>query len=183
MGFLALLAPLLSGLFQPIKDYIAYKSQKIQADRELELAKITADKEAIVASANADSADLSARLSSTEKTFKQNTFWLLCIPVLLSICFPSKAQVMWHNFSLIPQWFQWLFIAVYSSIWGIPVAKGGYGTIVDLLARRTEGQVSKIQALNEAAIAASLRQTLFKQGMTESQWQAIQKAIHAGEVE
>lgn len=176
-----LISSLISGAFQPIKDYFSYKSQTATLNQQLELAKITAEKDAIV-SGNAAAMDmLRTRLNSTSSAFKQNTFWLLCIPLMLSILFPKVASTMWHNFDSIPHWFQWIFIAVYSSIWGLPIARGGYGTIVDLLNNKTERQVIKIKALNEKAMADSLRNSVFKNTLTQDQWNAIVDAAKAGE--
>lgn len=168
--FLSILGAALGALTQPIKDYLAYKSAEVAANRELRLAQIAADKEAVISENQAASSDLSSRLSATTKDFKQNTFWLLCVPIGFSILFPSKAEVMWHNFSLIPEFFQWLFLSVYSSIWGIPIVKGGYGAVTELLQNRRNFAVQKIQVLNEALLASELRKLVYKKGMTQEQW-------------
>lgn len=181
MGALLLaFAPLLAGITQPLKDWFGYKVEAVKAEQDLKLATIKAQADQVTAQLQSDASQLSVRLGSTSGDFKQNTFWLLCVPIGFSLLLPSKAEVMWHNFSLIPEFFQWLFLSVYSSIWGIPIAKSGYGAITDLLQSKREFAVQKIQVLNEAAVAASLRKTIFKQGMTQEQWDNILSAIKDG---
>lgn len=180
-GIIGILGSLLSLIPQSIKSYAEYKSAEIAASKELKLAQITAEKEAIVSQNQADATSLTTRIEATTKEFKQRTFWLLCVPVCFSIIFPGKAAIMWHNFTLIPEYIQWLFLGVYSSIWGIPVARGGFGMITDLLQSRREYTVQKIRALDEAALAASLRKSIFKQGMTQAQWDAILTAVKDSE--
>lgn len=176
-AIVTILGTLFSTIGQPIRDYLNYKNAEVAANRELKLAQIQADKEAIISENQSASDDLSSRLSATTKDFKQNTFWLLCVPVGFSILFPSKAEVMWHNFSLIPEYFQWLFLSVYSSIWGIPVVKGGFGAITGLLQSRRDYNVQKIKVLNESVLAAELRKTIYKNGMSQEQWDSQLAAV------
>lgn len=165
----------------PIGQYFKTKQKIEDAKNEVELARINADKELAVAQAAADSSQLTSRLSATSQGFKQNTFWLLVVPVLLSICFPSKAEVMWHNFGLMPDWFQTLFISVYCSIWGIPYAEKGLGAISGMLQARMDRKVQKIDALNRKAVFDELRQQWFPQGMNQQQVDVINKALDKGE--
>lgn len=180
MGFfLSALIPLLAGITQPLKDYFAYKAQAATLGQQISLETIKAQSAQVVAEAQASSDDLGARLSATSRDFKQSTFWLLCVPVAFSILFPQKAEVMWHNFSLMPEWFQWLFLSVYSSIWGLPIVKNGYGAITELLQARRDFKIDKIKATNDAKFFEVIRQKVFKAGMTQVQVDAMEEALKA----
>lgn len=168
----ATILALLSGLIQPVKDYLSFKVAETAANRDLRLAQIAADKEAIISENQAAVSRLSSQLEATTKEFKQNTFWLMLVPLLIQLTFPDKAEAMWHNFNLMPEWYQWLILSVYSSIWGLPIVKGGYGAITNLLQARRDFVIQKIQTLNEEVLARELRKSIYKKGMTQEQWDA-----------
>lgn len=180
MGFLAFLTPLLSGIFQPIKDYFAYKQQISQANRDLQLAQIIADKEAIISGNTADTDQRGAYLGSVTRSFRQGTFIFFMVPFMLSMFFPEYAAAMWANFDKIPPEFKQLFFLIYGVIWGLPIAKEHVGLLLSAVGRGLNARREYKIALNETKVAASLRQTLFKQGMTQAQWEAIQVALKAG---
>lgn len=179
MVWATLISTIFSGITQSVKDYGSFKTQELAASREIKLAQIAAEKEQIASSNKAESDNLRVRLDSTSREFKQNTFWLLCVPVAFTILVPQKAEVMWHNFSLVPEYVQWLFLTVYSSIWGIPIVKGGYGAITDMVQSRREYKIERANPVNEAAYAAALRDKVYPQGMTQQQWENQQAALHA----
>jgi hypothetical protein len=137
----------------PIGQYFKTKQKIEDAKNEVALARINADKELAVAQAVAESSQMASRLSATSQSFKQQTFWLLVVPVLLSICFPSKAELMWHNFGLMPEWFQTLFISVYCSIWAIPYADKGLGAVSSFIQSRREYKLEKYKINREAYFA------------------------------
>lgn len=174
--------PLLSliGQFVPsIKSYVDYKAQALQYDRDYKLALLQAQAAQTTAQLQADSADLRSRLEATSSSFKQTTFWLLWVPVFSTIIFPKRAQEMWNNFNLIPQMFQWLFMSVYASIWGIPVVKNGFGSITDLLTMRWDKKIEKA-AVDRKAVFDVLKKTgVFKGSANEVV--AIDRALDAGE--
>ena len=181
MGFLVALLPLLAGLTQPLKDWFSYKQQSTKAEQDFRLAVLQSQAEQAKQQAISDSNDLGNRLNATTQAFKQGTFYPLWGVIVFSVCFPKHAEVMWHNFSLIPEWFQWLFLSVYSAIWGLPIVKGGYGAITDLLqARRNyKLEVSKVK-YNREAVFSVIKQ-LFPKGMDQAQVNLIDRALDAGE--
>lgn len=175
---------LLSSLGGPFKEWSKFKQEELTVEREVQLATLKAQAQQMMVEAASDADELKYRLSSTTRQFKQTTFWLLYIPVVLSICLPKHAAVMWGNFSLIPQWFQWLFLAVYSSIWGIPIVKNGYGAFTDLLQSKQdhEYRVEQVKAnINETKVFDSLRQSIFTHGLTQQQVTAVEAALKAGQ--
>jgi hypothetical protein len=181
MGFLSALIPLLAGLTQPLKDYFSYKQQITKAEQDYKLALLQAQAEAAKQEAISQSTDLKNRLEATTKEFKQTTFWLLYAPILFTILFPKQAAEMWGNFNLVPEYFQWLFLSVYSAIWGIPIVKGGYGAITDLLHQRREYKLEcKKAQYNRKAVFDTIK-ALFPQGMSQQQVDLIDRALDAGE--
>lgn len=176
MNFLTAIIPLLTGITQPIKDWFQYKQDLAKADQAYKLAILNAQAEQAKQELISNTSDLQNRLGATSQEFKQGTFYPLWGVILFSVCFPKQAEVMWQNFSLIPEWFQWLFLSVYSSIWGLPIIKGGYGAITDLLQQRREykAQITSIKyGINEDKLAQALRKKLFPSGMNQQQWEAI----------
>lgn len=180
MGFLTALLPLLAGITGPIKDYFSYKQDLNQKAQDYKLALLQSQIDTVKSDNVAETTQTQARLSATSQEFKQNTFWLLCVPVILSCIFPTKAAVMWHNFEIIPQWVQWLFLSVYSAIWGIPIAKGGYGAVTDLLSSRRDYKLEKAR-IDRVAVFNELKKDLFLKGMTAAQVSIIDKALDEGE--
>jgi len=183
MGFLSLLLPILTGSLQGVKDWFSYKKETAKAEQDYKLAVLQAQAEQAKQQAMSDSTDLGNRLGATTQAFKQGSFYPLWGVILFSVCFPKQAEVMWHNFALIPDWFQWLFLSVYSAIWGLPIIKGGYGAITDLLQTRREYKIEKIKAFSEAKFFNSIKQSIFTKGVTQSQVEAFQKAIKEGQEE
>lgn len=182
MGALIALIPsllsLLGNFIPSLKDYANYKQQELQAQQTYQLALLQAQITQAQAEVAADSADLRDRLASTSSSFKQTTFWLIWIPVLFTMMCPQKAAVMWQNFSTIPPMFQWLYMGMYASIWGFPIARGGYGALTDLLSMRWDKQISKA-AVDRKAIFETLKVAGIFNG-TQQQVNDINKAIDAG---
>ncbi len=171
LPLLMALLPLLGGITQPIKDWFTYKQQAANLAMQVTLANITAQSNLVT-----------AQLNCTSSQFKQQTFWFLCVPIVYTMFCPERAAVMWGNFNTIPQMFQYLFMTVYGSIWGIPLAQDGHSLILGLLQQRSDNKVAQIQAaqLDETALANKARELLFPKGMTESEWQAIVNIAKAG---
>ncbi len=181
MGFLTLLLPLLAGFTQPLKDYFSYKQQMTKAEQDYKLAVLQGQTEQAKQQMVSDTADLGNRLNSTSQSFKQTTFWLLYVPIIFTIMFPSQAKEMWGNFSLVPEYFQWLFLSVYSAIWGIPIVKGGYGAITDLLQQRRDYKLEVKKAQYNRKAVFDVLKTLFPKGMDQEQVNLIDKALDEGE--
>lgn len=181
----ALLAPILLQIFGesgPIGQYLKIKAETAKATENYKLAVLQADTAKYTQQMISDTTDLSNRLQATSQSFKQGTFYPLWAIVLFSVFFPSKAEVMWHNFSLMPDWFQWLFLSVYSAIWGLPFVKGGYGAFTQLLSSRRDYKLEKAK-INREAFYASLRNApQFKgRGLDQSTVNMVDAALDAGE--
>ncbi len=162
---------LISGLLGesgPLGQWFKIKAETAKADEQYKLAYLTAQATQAAAQLQSDTSLTTARLAATTQQFKQYTFYFLVIPMLVSVCFPKYAAIMWHNFELIPEWFRTLFGAVYLTIWGIPVAsgylagifKGITQTASDALDSRMDRKVKKIEALNQKSFFDSIRKDL-----------------------
>lgn len=181
------LIPLLSGLFGengPLGQYFKIKADTIKAQQEYQLAILKAQTETALATVQADATTTTNRLSSTSQSFKEFTFWFLCGPVLLTMFFPSYAVPMWANFKLIPDWFQILFVSVYSSIWGLPIAKeylgGMFSSLGNAINDHRDYKLAKAR-INRESVMASLRAKLFPRGMNQQQVDIVDGALDAGE--
>lgn len=178
---LALLAPLLLQIFGengPIGQFLKIKSDTAKAEQNYKLEVLKAQTAQATQQLVSDTTDLNNRLQATTQTFKQGTFYPLWGLVLFSVLCPKKAVVMWHNFDLMPQWFQWLFLSVYSAIWGLPFVKGGYGAFTELLQGSRDYKLEKI---NRKAVADKLRSKWFPNGMNQQQVDDLDAAIDDGE--
>lgn len=182
----ALLIPLLSQVFGekgPIGQYLKIKSDKVKAEEnyKLELLKVQTEQ------LKAETQQVSDRLNATSQDFKQLTFWFLCVPVLITLCpwTSGFAVTMWANFKLIPEWFQILFVSVYSSIWGLPIAKeylgGMFKSLGNAVSAHREYKLDKIKEYNNAAFYQVLRDEIFKQGISQEQVNVFEKALKARE--
>jgi hypothetical protein len=179
LAFLAALVPLISGFTQPLKDYFSFKQQVTQKEQEYKLAVLQSQIEITKSADIAASNDLKERLNSTSQNFKQNTFWFLCVPIVFTMIFPSKAGEMWHNFTLIPPMFQYIFQAVYCSIWGVPFIKNGYAGFTDLLQSRRDYKLEKAR-INRAETFKDLKNSGIFTG-SQQEVELIDKVLDAGE--
>lgn len=184
MWFTALLS-LASGIFGvdgPIGQYLKIKSDTAKAEQSYKLELLKAQTAQMTQQMVSDTTDLSNRLQATTQTFKQGTFYPLWGLVLFSVLWPSRATEMWHNFGLIPEWFQWLFLSVYSAIWGLPFVKGGYGAFTELLQTRREYKLEKAK-LNRKVVFQDLISKWFPKGMNQQQVSELDSALDRGESE
>jgi hypothetical protein len=184
MWFAAII-PLLSGLFGengPLGQYFKSKAQQVQAAEEFKLAQLKSQTDCVLAQTAADTAQRSNYLNATSNGFRQGTFYWFSAIILYSIVFPDKAEVMWHNFSLIPEWVQMIYAAMLSVAWGLPVAKENIGLIFSSIGRgldaRREFRLAKI---NREAVFNSLRNGMFPKGMDPNQVKIVDDALDAGE--
>lgn len=186
LALLAALIPLLGGFTQPIKDFFLAKQQTAQKREEYKISSLNAQIELLRTNTQAVKDELIARLNCTSQEFKQNTFWFLCVPIIITMLFPSFAKTMWTNFAIIPEAFQYLFISVYSSIWGIPLAKDGFNVVDSILATRRQYKLDKetikatsVLSVNEDKLAQALRDRLFHNGMSQQQWEGVRDSVLA----
>lgn len=181
--FLSALLPLIGGFTQPIKDYFASKAKQAELQQQLEITKIQAQTNAIVSGNEAQIKTIQAYLNSVSQNFRQGTFYFLVLPVIVSVCLPDYAQMMWHNFEVMPHWFQVLFVSVYSVIWGLPLAKEHISPMFQSLGRameaRREYKLEKAR-IDRKAVTDVLRK-IFPKGFTQEQVNIIDQALDAGE--
>lgn len=181
----ALIVPLISSLLGengPLGQYFKIKSDKIAAEEKYNLAVLQSQAQL----AQTDAQQVTDRLSSTSREFKQSTFWFIAFPVVITMCpwTSDFAVTMWANFGLIPQWFQVLFVSVYSSIWGLPIAKEYLGGMFKSLGNAVEsrrGYKLEKARINRAAAYEVLRAKMFQKGMTNAQVQVFEEAFDASE--
>ena len=181
---LAMLIPLISSLLGengPLGKYFKLKSDTIAAEQNYRLEVLKAQ----TAQAETEAQQISDRLNSTTQTFKQSTFWFIAVPVVITMCpwTSTFAVTMWANFKLIPEWFQILFVSVYSSIWGLPIAKeylgGMFKSLGGAMESRREYKLEKAR-INREAVFASLRKAKGA-GLDQSTVDMVENALDAGE--
>lgn len=175
------LIPLISSIFGengPLGQYFKSKAEQVQAEQQYRLEVLKAQ----IESAKTEAQQVSDRLGSTSQEFKQMTFWFICAPVLLTMFFPNFSTSMWNNFTLIPEWFQILFVSVYSSIWGLPIAKeylgGMFKSLGGAIEARREFKLEKAR-INREAVFASIRKSIG--GIDQKTVDVIDDALDAGE--
>lgn len=176
MGFLAALLPLLTGSLSGLKDWFNYKQQSVKAQQEYQLATLKAQAEAARQQSISDSADLNNRLNATSQAFKQTTFWLVWVPIALTVLFPKKAAEMWSNLGLIPEFWYWLLGSMYTAIWALPK---GYEAVDKYIDKRREYKLEKAR-INRKAFYDAL-DPMFPKGKTQGQVDIFEKALDAGE--
>lgn len=176
----AAIIPLISSLLGekgPLGQYFKNKSETLLAEQTYRLETLKAQTEA----AKTESQQVSDRLNSTSQEFKQMTFWFICMPVLLTMFFPNFSVSMWNNFTLIPEWFQILFVSVYSSIWGLPIAKEYLGGMFKSLGNAIESRREyKLAKIDRKVVFDGIKK-IFPKGMTQPQVDIITEALDAGE--
>jgi len=185
--WLALL-PLLSAFFGengPLGMYLKTKAQQVQAAAELAL-QVEKDKltlSTVMAQAEVQSTQI--KLAATSQGFKTFSYCLLTLPILIVCIYPEGGKAVFTNLSLIPSWYAQLYVAVVGVIWGLPIASsavsGIFSAVQQAWLERQPIKIDKIKALNEKVLADQLRKTLFTQGMTQPQWEAILNAAKAAE--
>ena len=115
MGFLSFLG----GIFAPITALINQAAQKQQAQFNLQMAQIQAATDLAKTETTNDFNSLVARLGSTDKGFKDITFFLLMLPILITCISPTTGAAIFTNLNTIPSYYQNLVLCVYGAIWGL----------------------------------------------------------------
>ena len=175
-----MLIPLISSLLGgkgPIGQYFKNKSDTLLAEQTYRLEILKAHTE----QAKTEAQQISDRLNSTTQSFKQSTFWFIAVPVVITMCPWSSAfaVTMWANFQLIPEWFQILFVSVYSSIWGLPIAKEYLGGMFKSLGGAIEARREYKLRINREAVFASIRKSIG--GIDQKTVDLIDDALDEGE--
>ncbi len=183
------LIPLLSGIFGengPIGQYFKTKAAQVQAEQEFKLAVLKSNTEAAIQASISDTTQRSNYLGATSQGFRQGTFYWVSAIILYSILFPSKAEALWHNFGLIPQWVQYIYLGMLSVTWGLPIAKENIGLMFSSIGRgieaRREFKLEKAR-INREAVFDSLRNSpQFKgKGIDKVTVEMVNEALNAGE--
>lgn len=179
----AAIIPLISSLLGengPIGKYFKLKADTIAAEQTYRLEVLKAQTE----QAKTEAQQVSDRLNSTTQNFKQTTFWFIAVPVIITMCpwTSTFAVTMWANFKLIPEWFQILFVSVYSSIWGLPIAKeylgGMFKSLGTAIEARREYKLERAR-INREAVFASIRKSIG--GIDQKTVDMIDTALDEGE--
>lgn len=178
--------PLLSGFFGengPIGQYFKTKAAQVQAEQDFKLALLKANTEAAIQASVADTTQRSNYLGATSQGFRQGTFYWMSAIIFYSILFPSKAEALWHNFGLIPQWVQYVYVAMLSVTWGLPIAKENIGLMFSSIGKaietRREYKLEKAR-IDRKAFFDGIRK-IFPKGMSQSQVDIIENALDEGE--
>lgn len=179
----AALLPLISSFLGekgPLGQYFKTKSDIALATQqsvlEVKRAELTMATE--VAKANVEQSK--NQLAATTSGFKVFSYAILTLPVIIVCVAPSLGKDIFANLSLIPSWYAQLYVAVVGVIWGLPIASsavsGIFTAVQQSWVERQPLKIEKLKALNEAKLADALRKSLFKNGMTQEQWDAILNA-------
>lgn len=183
MWFAALI-PLLSGIFGengPIGQYFKTKAAQVQAEQDYKLAVLKANTEAAIQESVADTTQRANYLGATSQGFRQGTFYWMSAIILYSIVFPSKADSLWHNFGLIPQWVQYVYVAMLSVTWGLPVAKENIGLMFSSIGKgleaRREYKLEKAR-INHKTVIDAIRKAWFPKGMNQAQVDLIDNTLN-----
>jgi hypothetical protein len=180
----AAIVPILSLIGQSVKDYFVHRQEMTRENRELELASIKATKDAIVSGNEADTAQRQAYLNATSRRFRQGIFYWFSAIIAYSILFPSKAESLWANFELIPEWVRYAYIGMISVAWGLPVAKENIGLMFSAVGRgiaaRREYKLEKAK-INRQSLFDVIKARWFPRGMNKQQVKDLDDAIDAGE--
>lgn len=188
MWFTALI-PFLSGILGengPIGQYFKTKAAQVQLEQEYKLAVLKSNTEAAIQASISDTTQRSNYLGATSQSFRQGTFYWLSAIILYSILRPNSAEDLWHNFELIPQWVQYIYLGMLSVTWGLPIAKENIGLMFSSIGRgitaRREFRLEKAR-INRDALFASIRaSSRFKgKGIDQETVDLINTAVDAGE--
>tara|TARA_A100000171_G_C2140369_1_gene154940 strand:- start:11430 stop:12002 length:573 start_codon:yes stop_codon:yes gene_type:complete len=165
LAFLSGLLPLISGLAQPVKDYFNYKKEIRDKNHELDMARLTAETQAVVAGKTARTEQIKSYLSAVSMNFRQFSFFFFMIPFVISMFFPEYAKIMWTNFYAIPEEFRYMFMSIYSVIWGLPIADNYISRMFGSINRVVESKREyKIKKYNAKAYYDVIRKTFYSKG-------------------
>jgi len=177
-----LLASLLSGLPGAIGSYFQKQRDLGMAEIDLKQAELDAKIEIAKVETTAELDIRTEELRATSSGFKQTVFWFFSSIVVYSILLPSHAQILWNNLGIVPEWFRTMYAAMVCAIWGIPIASKFVSNIFSgiggAMSSSRDHEINKIHALNESILAEDLRKTIFKNGMSQTQWNAIVQAYN-----
>lgn len=108
-----------SGLISPITQLIKNAGDRAQAAHDLKMAEINAQIESLKTTTQFDYQTLVAQLGATTSNFKDITLFLVMLPVVITCIWPEKGKAIFDNLALIPQYYQYLILSIYGTVWGI----------------------------------------------------------------
>lgn len=183
----ALLIPLLTNIFGAdgiITQYAKAKADIRQKEQDYKLAVLDGNIKQVTQQIISDSDDVKNRLEATGQGFKQSQWYFFGALIVFSVLFPSKAEVMWHNLNIVPDWVQNTFVAMTLVTWGINPVKNGISWFKDTastaLENRANRQVAKIEAINKTKFYESIRSSMGG-GIDQKTVDMLEKAINEGE--
>lgn len=181
------LLPLLSGLFGengPLGQYFKTKAAQVQAEQDYKLALLKSNTDLAIQQSVADTTQRANNLGATTQGFRQGTFYWISAIIFYSIIFPEKATALWTNFNQIPQFIQYIYIAMISVTWGLPVAKENIGlmfsSIGNAVSAHRDFKLEKAK-INRKVVLDDIRKELFPNGMTQAQVNVFDHALDMGE--
>jgi hypothetical protein len=180
----AMLLPILSQLGGKIGDYFnqlnEIKKQELETQRQIEVAKQQMASDIAKAQLDLNKTIVNA----TGSYFKYFTFFMWFGPFMIGTVWPSKAHDIFTNLSGMPQWYVQSCMLIMFTVWGIsvsaPVVSNIFTGLGQFMADRREYKLEKAR-INRETFFKSLRNDIFKKGMTQSQVDAIDKALDEGE--
>ncbi len=163
----ALFLPLLTSIFGPeglITQYAKTKADIRQKEQDYKLAVLDGNIKQVTQQIISDSSDVKNRLEATSQGFKQSQWYFFGALIVFSVLLPSKAEIMWHNLNIVPDWIQNTFVAMTLVTWGINPVKNGINWFKDTtstaLENRSNRQIAKIKAFNDAKFFESIRKSM-----------------------
>lgn len=138
----ALLIPLLASIPGLIGKYFeqvnAIKTAKLEAERQVELAKQQLALETAKAQLNLNA----TIVQSTSSGFKYFTFVMWFGPFMAGLVSPHLSSEIFNNLSVMPQWYVESCIMIMFTVWGIsvsaPVVNGIFSGIGDFFSARRQ---------------------------------------------
>lgn len=175
-----LLFSFLGSLPGTIGDYFKAKNEITKTKLENELAIQRANIALASDVAKAQFELNKAIVVSTTSAFKYVTFTVWFGPFVIGVLFPSWGSYIFNNLASMPEWYVSSVVTIMFTIWGIqigaPVVSGIFSNLGEFFQSRRAFKIEKAKVLNEQILAIELRKNLFKNGMTQEQWEAILNA-------
>lgn len=177
--FTALLS-MLSVIPGKLGDYFKTKQEieqiKLNTEREIALAQLKAASEMSVAELELSK----AALASTSPHFKYFTFFMWFGPFIVGIISPPTAKDIFTNLAGMPEWYVQSCMVIMFTVWGISVSGPAISNIFSGLGnffeQRRDFKLEKAK-IDKKAFFEALKAGIFKQGLSQSQVDVIDKAL------
>lgn len=172
----SLLSSVPGQLGQYFKTKAEIEQVKIQTQKEIALTQLKAATDMSLAETDKSKASLSA----TSPTFKYFTFFMWFGPFIVGTVAPSYAHDIFTNLGAMPEWYVQSCMVIMFTVWGITVSKDAVAGIFTNLgsffaSRREHKEV--MAKIDRKALFDDLKAGIFKQGMSQSQVDVVEKAL------